>query len=328
MRALFLESRLLDPYENLAVEEAALHAVAPGEVALYLWRNERTVVIGRNQNPWRECRVAELERDGGRLARRPSGGGAVYHDAGNLNFTFVAGEGAYDIARQMGVVVAALRALGVEAQLTGRNDIEADGAKVSGNAFFRTPGAQLHHGTLMVAVDAEALARYLSPDPRKLAAKGVSSVRSRVANLADLAPGVTVDTLREALREAFSAEYGAIEPFPAEPLAPDEVAARRERFASREWLFGRTLPFTHAFGARFDWGSADVELDVEKGAVREARVWSDALDADWIEALGQALAGCPYEVAALSGRVGALPADTPDQKRMRADCRALMEANA
>ena len=146
-----------NPWHNLAVEEVLFGACQPG-MALYLWQNRNTVVIGRNQNAWRECRMELLEADGGRLARRTTGGGAVYHDLGNLNFTFVTERAAYDLPRQLSVILSAARALGVPADFTGRNDlVTATGAKFSGNAFcFKKTGA-FHHGTILIGVDKEKI---------------------------------------------------------------------------------------------------------------------------------------------------------------------------
>ncbi len=327
MRTYVFESDSLDPYTNLACEETILRSLQPGELTLYLWRNERTVVIGRNQNPWRECRLEQLNHDGGRLARRPSGGGAVYHDSGNLNFTFAAADDMYNVTRQMKVIIAALSFFGVHATLTGRNDIEVDGAKVSGNAFFRIPGARLHHGTLMISVDSSALEHYLSPDPRKLAAKGVASVRSRVANLKDLSPDITPETLAQALKKAFTVAYGNTTEFPAERLDPVEQARRRDRFASDEWLLGETISSSQAFGERFTWGSVDLELAVKDGVIEALRVWSDALDADWIDEFQRVLVGCHASKDALIERLNALPADTPEHVQMRDDCHTLIQDN-
>ena len=206
-RLLVCRARGTDPYENLALEEALLNRVGAGELILYLWQNERTVVIGRNQNPWKECRTALLAEEGGRLARRLSGGGAVFHDLGNLNFTFLMPAADYDLSRQLTVLERACQSLGIPAQRSGRNDLLADGRKFSGNAFYKHNGRAYHHGTLMVDVDLEMVQRYLSPSKAKLAAKGVDSVRSRVVNLREFVPDLTIPQLADALVAALAEVY-------------------------------------------------------------------------------------------------------------------------
>ncbi len=183
MGARLLLSRDTNPHRNLAREEALLLGFdggASADAVLYLWQNASTVVIGRNQNAWRECRTQQLEADGGTLARRTTGGGAVFHDLGNLNFSFLMPRAAYDLHRQLGVVQAAVRAFGIECEFSGRNDLLAGGRKFSGNAFRFTKDGALHHGTLMVKVDPERMAKYLQVSKEKLEAKGVKSVPSRV----------------------------------------------------------------------------------------------------------------------------------------------------
>ena len=214
-----------DPYENLALEEALLDRVRPGELILYLWQNERTVVIGRNQNPWKECRTALLAEEGGRLARRLSGGGAVFHDLGNLNFTFLMAAEDWDLPRQLTVLERACQSLGIPAQRSGRNDLLADGRKFSGNAFYKHNGKAYHHGTLMVDVDLEKVQRYLSPSKAKLAAKGVDSVRSRVVNLREFVPDLTIPQLADALIAALAEVY------PVAPAIsrPDEASGIRHQ---------------------------------------------------------------------------------------------------
>lgn len=323
----FFVSESTDPYENIATEEALVDTVAPDECILFLWQNENTIVIGRNQNPWKECRIAEFESDGGKLARRLSGGGAVFHDIGNLNFTFVARDGIYDVARHMGIMCDAVRSFGLDARVSGRNDATIDGAKFSGNAFFRSGSKRCHHGTLMIDVDMGKLARYLQPDPKKLAAKGVDSVRSRVVNLATLNTRISVGSLSIALIEALGASFGATaQALDTERIDAADIARRREKFASDAWRLGGTAPFTHALDERFAWGNLDVELFVESGTVADARIFSDALDAEFIRQLGEALLDCPYEVGAIKRRLAALDTEIEEQRAIRADCIELFRS--
>ena len=156
------ESKTTEPYYNLAIEQHLLEIVSEGNCVLYLWQNENTVVIGRNQNAWKECRTTLLEEEGGRLARRLSGG-AVFHDRGNLNFTFLLPTAEYDLERQIEVIRRACAALGVPVEKSGRNDLLADGRKFSGNAFYHHEGHSYHHGTMLVDVNMEKLRRYLQP---------------------------------------------------------------------------------------------------------------------------------------------------------------------
>lgn len=291
-----------DPYHNLAVEEALLRS-AKDCCILYLWQNRNTVVIGRNQNAWKECRTALLEEEGGCLARRASGGGAVFHDLGNLNFTFLLSTEDYDLGRQLEVVVRACRALGVPAEQSGRNDLLAQGRKFSGSAFYHHEGCSYHHGTLLVDADMEKLGRYLHPSRAKLRAKGVDSVRARVVNLRELRPGLNVDALRQALPEAFGEVYGLpVEPLERDELDGERVASLTRRNESWEWKYGQRLPFDFSCEARFSWGELRLELAAEYGAVRRAVVYTDAMDWTLAPKLEAALTGCRFDRASLAQR--------------------------
>lgn len=301
---LLFRSEHTDPYRNLAIEEHLLETVEEGTCVLYLWQNENTVVIGRNQNAWKECRVSLLEGDGGHLARRLSGGGAVFHDMGNLNFTFLVNEGDYDLDRQLTVIQTACRALGVAAERSGRNDVLADGRKFSGNAFYHSKGKAYHHGTLLVNADGEKLARYLSPSKAKLQAKGVDSVRSRVVNLRELVPGLTCERLAEELAAAFARVYGGtVHPLSEEVLDRARVDELCRRNASTDWLYGPRLPLSFECEGRFDWGGVQLQLQVESGVVKQARVYSDAMDWTLSDALERALTGSPFAQDALCRRI-------------------------
>jgi lipoate-protein ligase A len=295
-----------DPYRNLAAEQVLLERCPHSTCTLYLWQNQNTVVIGRNQNAWRECRTDLLTQEGGHLARRPSGGGAVYHDLGNLNFTFVTAEADYDLPRQLSVIARACASFGIPAEFSGRNDLLADGRKFSGSAFCHRGERALHHGTLLVCVDTDRMMRYLAPGKAKLAAKGVDSVRSRVVNLQELSPSVTVDTLSLALIEAFAAVYGtAPEMLPCSAFDAQEVEAFRQKLASPEWIYGQHLPFTFSCEGRYPFGEIQLQLQIQAGFVCRAAVYSDAMDPSFAPRLAQLLTGCEFSREALQARVSA-----------------------
>ena len=289
------ESMTTDPYQNLAVEEYLTFHTEPGECILYLWQNAHTVVIGRNQNCWKECRVSELEADGGHLVRRLSGGGAVYHDLGNLNFTFCMRKEDADVDRQLQVIIEAVASFGLTAEKTGRNDVAINGKKFSGNAFFDSKGCYYHHGTLLLNVDTASMSRFLNPSKAKLQSKGVDSVRSRVVNLSSLCPEITVDTMKQAMFTAFSKVYGLpAVPLCAERLEQTAIQDGRERFSSERWKYGPKIPFTNRLEQRFSWGEVNLDLHVNEGMITKALLSSDSMEADWFSDIGTEFQGLPY----------------------------------
>ena len=293
-----------DPYRNLAVEEYLLNTVEAGQCILYLWQNENTVVIGRNQNAWKECRTSLLEQEGGHLARRLSGGGAVFHDLGNLNFTFLVNEQDYDLDRQLTVIQSACQALGLEAERSGRNDVLVDGRKFSGNAFYHSKGKAYHHGTVLVNTDGDRLARYLSPSKAKLQAKGVDSVRARVVNLCELLPDLTCERMAEKLTAAFERVYGLrVQKIDSEALDWEQIEVLRARNASADWLYGPRLPLSFECEERFAWGGVQLQLQVESGVVVQAKVYSDVMDHNLASVLEQALTGSPFLLHELCWRI-------------------------
>lgn len=308
-----------DPLFNLAVEECIFRQMDPNQRVLFLWRNANTVVIGRAQNPWKECNTRRMEEDGVTLARRSSGGGAVFHDLGNSCFTFMAGKPGYDKSISTAIVLDALKLLGVSAFASGRNDllvVTQDGdRKVSGSAYRETHDRGFHHGTLLLDADLSRLANYLNPDPKKLAAKGISSVRSRVANLCELLPGIEHQQVSHALIEAFFAHYSArVSPEHISPTQLPDLPGFADTFArqrSWEWNFGHAPAFTHQLDERFDWGGVELHFDVEKGVIGRAQIFSDSLDPAPLDALAQRLVGVTYRSDAIAALLGQLKTDFP-----------------
>ena len=303
-----LESASDNPYANIALEKfLAMHA-EEGECILFLWQNAKTVVIGKNQNALEECRLGRLKHDGGFLARRLSGGGAVFHDQGNLNFSFLVRKPDYNVQRQTKVILAALLKLGIPAKVSGRNDLTIDGRKFSGHAYYEKSGFCCHHGTLMMDMDEEDLEKYLSVSPEKLHSNGVHSIRRRTVSLRKYCPGICREILVEKLTAAFSEEYGLeCLPFDQERLDAEEIQREASFLTSDKWLFGRRMHLDAQFEKRFSWGSCRLQFSVNNGLVTDVICTTDALDEDFPSELSRILPGCPFDAASLTGRLLSLP---------------------
>lgn len=314
-----------NPCENLALEEYLLDIVQSGECILYLWQNQKTVVVGRNQNCWKECRVTALEDDGGHLARRLSGGGAVFHDLGNLNFTFLVPREDFDVDKQTRVIMEAVRSFGIDVARSGRNDLTVDGRKFSGHAYYRTETACYHHGTLLLRDSGEEMEKYLSVSREKLRAKNVSSVRARVCSLDSFVRGITVSAMERALLTAFSQVYE----LPFSPLADERLdaaalSALTEKYASADWRYGRKFPFEYELGRRFDWGEVLLQLHVEDGRIADLAVWSDALDTAYPALVRQALLGAVFEARAVRAALLSIPEPDESLAQALADTGSLL----
>jgi lipoate-protein ligase A len=265
---------------------------------LYLWQNEPTVVIGRNQNPWKECRTSLLQENGVHLARRYSGGGAVYHDLGNMNFTFVAKESCYDQDKNFAVIKNACERLGIQIELSGRNDLLANGFKFSGNAFLHQNGAACHHGTLLIDSDFSKLSDYLTPPKAKLQAKGITSVRSRVTNLKEISPDITVNKMRQALLEAFDYVYcGNATPLPLSDNAQTTLNEKKKALSDPNWLYGNRIAMTYSVEDKFPWGYICIDFQVTSGVIDAVAVYTDSLDWTLSETIQKALTGIPFQKA-------------------------------
>ena len=287
-------SRGHDPRVNLAYEEVLTKEAEEDEVILYLWQNDNTIVIGRNQNPHRECDLKKIEEDRVTLVRRLSGGGAVFHDLGNLNFTFIAHEKNYDQNKNFQMVLDALKDFGLYGEFSGRNDLLLEGKKFSGNAFSRFHQMRVHHGTLMLDVDLTKMANYLTVHPLKMQAKGVTSVRSRVVNLYDLAPEMTVDNLMDALIKSFEKGYGRADQ--VETLSEDLLEGKdyAQKYFNWEWNIGETPNFSVQLEHRFDWGLIDLQLDLKAGKISKAKFFTDALVNEDFVKLAEKMVGISF----------------------------------
>lgn len=300
-----------DGYFNLAMDEFLLERHRAGildGVTLYFYVNSNAVIIGRNQNAWRECDWESMEREGVQLVRRHTGGGAVYHDGGNLNFSFIADEREYDKDRQNRVLLSALSSLGISAELSGRNDILVGGRKISGCAYALSGTARGMHGTLLVNTDFNKLSGYLRPSKLKLSAKGITSVRSRVLNLAEEFP-VTVDGVRSAVVDSFINEYGYCRDRITVRSADDVVRLYESgenpqydstieklyaKHSSWEWRMGRSPVFDSVIEGKTPSFEFQMLFTVKNGVIRSYEFYTDSLDTGTVDGLGVSLEGVRF----------------------------------
>lgn len=322
MKTFFCSVPSDSPYETLALEEALLDTLSEDQMILLLYRHRACVILGRNQNAWAECRTDELQQCGAEVARRISGGGAVYHDPANLNYSFIMPRTRYDLHRQCSVLLDAVSAFGIDAAFSGRNDLVASGSKFSGNAFcFRGRNA-FHHGTILINTDLAAMDRVLSASQAKFRAKGIRSVRARVVNLKELVPSLDARSMRAALVNSFAKTYGTPAPLEISAAVARRAAQLAERNRSWDWIYGRTPRFEMEFANRFPWGEVQILFQLQAGHIGEAAVYSDALHTDLIESLPTSLRGLRLDAEELCTKLVSLAA--PEEQQMCDDlCRLL-----
>lgn len=291
IKPILIESNSTDPWYNLALEEHLFNTIEPDEFIFYLWQNHHTVVIGRNQNAWKECAFEKLENDGGKLARRLSGGGAVYHDLGNLNFTFIMHKSNYNMEKQLSVLKNALKHFGVNAEFSGRNDMLIGGKKFSGHAYYFKDNKAYHHGTLMVNSDLDKLSLYLNPSKKKIESKGVESVRSRVTNIAELDKDISIYRLSNALKRSFEDIYGSITKYNVYDSKKLDIFSLYDKYSSWDWKYGKSPKFDMSFSDRFVWGEVEIALSLKNAIITEMQVYTDAMDTTLFENFSAAFIG-------------------------------------
>ncbi len=285
-----------DGWKNLAVDEWILDHTEAGNLTLYFYVNANAVIIGKNQNPWKECNLNAMRRDSVQLVRRISGGGAVYHDRGNLNFSFNVGKNRvdFDKTKQQEFILEILRDLGIPCEFSGRNDLLAGGRKFSGNAYCSRGTGRQHHGTLLISSDLSKLQNYLTVDPRKIQSKGVDSVRARVCNLCEFLPGLTVEQMEHLIPETFQKLYGDFEILSFSEKDLKEIGEYYLRHSSRDWILGNTPEFDYAIDCRLSFGGIQTLLKLKEGRILSCKTYTDANDVTIAQRIDGLLTGLPF----------------------------------
>ncbi|WP_102271894.1 lipoate--protein ligase [Cytobacillus massiliigabonensis] len=302
---LFIDNKgINDPRINLAIEEYALKNLDINETYLLFYINEPSIIIGKNQNTIEEINTEYVESNGIHVVRRLSGGGAVYHDLGNLNFSFITkddGESFHNFRKFTEPVVDALRKLGVDAELSGRNDLTVEGRKISGNAQFSTKGRMFSHGTLMLDSEIDSVVSALKVKKDKIESKGIKSIRSRVANISEfLKEKITMEEFRALLLENIFGGKDQIEEYVLTDEDWENIhQLSKERYQNWDWNYGKSPKFNLQHSHRFPVGGIDIRLDVDKGKVENCKIYGDFFGVGDVSDIENQLIGTRYEKAEL-----------------------------
>lgn len=296
---LYIKNESTNPYFNLAMEEYLLN-LNDGKKYFLLWQNEPTVVVGRYQNTAEEINSEYVKENGIHVVRRITGGGAVYHDLGNLNYTFIikdAERKEFDFERFTLPIIIALEKLGIKAELTGRNDITIDRKKISGNAQYIKQNKALHHGTLLFNSRIEELSKALRVTEDKFQSKGVKSVRARVTNISEYLPSnIPISEFKELLLKHMFYEYTElVEGY----LGADDLnginSIMKNKYMNWDWNFGYSPEFNMRQGKRFSSGKIEVLINVKNGIIYGIKFYGDFFSSENPEEIETSLLGIRYE---------------------------------
>ena len=305
------------PYFNLALEKYLFDTMDDRTLILYFWQNDKTVLLGSNQNPSKDIPLRQLVEDGGFPARRLSGGGAWYQDQGTLNYSILTHAGNYDIERQLDLILSACRSLGIPAARgwmagnsispgkdipydTGHfHDLTAESRTFASYAAYSYGVRRMHHGTILISTDLDERRDYMSSDQVCSRPAGLVTDSAAkdpcYANLAEYLPGLTADELSDSIRQAFEHAFGLeAEPITYEELDRAILLSYEKIFQDDEWVYGKPVEKTVCLEHSFPWGSFSLEADVRDGMIREAVIWSDTYEGELITTISKKLRRIPY----------------------------------
>ena len=291
---IYLESKSRDPYFNLALEEYVFEKLDQNEEYFMLWQNDNTIVVGKYQNTAQEINQAFVDENHIRVARRLSGGGAVYHDKGNLNFTFIVSEKDHGLQFSQFIqpVIRALAKLGIHAEFTGRNDITIDGKKISGNSQYVKRGRIMHHGCILVDSNLTNVSEALRPKEAKFESKSAKSVASRVTTINACSPEeITVDRFKKTLADEVLQGDGARKYTLSDAEIKQIEKLADEKYRTWEWNYGKSGNYNYEKSQRYDFGTVEIYATVREGILQEVKIHGDFFGNGEISDLEEALKG-------------------------------------
>ncbi|HEO4751744.1 TPA: lipoate--protein ligase [Streptococcus agalactiae] len=289
-----------DPAYNVALEAYAFQKLTDIDEIFILWINEPAIIIGRHQNTIQEINKEFIDKNGIHVVRRLSGGGAVYHDLNNLNYTIISNntqEGAFDFQTFLKPVIDTLAKLGVKAEFTGRNDLEINGQKFAGNAQAYYKGRMMHHGCLLFDVDMSVLGQALKVSKDKIESKGIKSVRARVTNIVDhLSDKITVQEFSDAILAQMKEEYPEMDEYVLSDAELSEIQAMRDnQFATWDWTYGKAPEYTIERGVRYPAGKITTYANVENSTIKSVKIFGDFFGVKPVDDIEKMLEGVRYD---------------------------------
>lgn len=298
-------SEITDPVINMTLEKWLINKNIQNiskQPILYIWRNNPVVLIGRNQNPYKECNLQNILKDKIQLIRRNSGGGTVYQDLGNTNFSFIENNNTYNTDRNCQIIINALKKFNIESELTPYNNIIVNKHKISGSAYQLMRNIHIHHGTLLLNVDMRAMTKYITPN-KKMESKSVDSLPVPVMNLFDLNPNVHHYNITDAIIEEFSKMYKQecqvikldTQIISEELLYNSEFFKMCRTYVDWDWTFGNTSQFKLDLQHQFSWGLIILNIDSDNGKIQDITIHSDIPWSDMITSLIVSLKNCRLE---------------------------------
>lgn len=289
-----------DPAYNVALEAYAFQKLTDIDEIFILWINEPAIIIGRHQNTIQEINKEFIDKNGIHVVRRLSGGGAVYHDLNNLNYTIISNntqEGAFDFQTFSKPVIDTLAKLGVKAEFTGRNDLEINGQKFAGNAQAYYKGRMMHHGCLLFDVDMSVLGQALKVSKDKIESKGIKSVRARVTNIVDhLSDKITVQEFSDAILAQVKEEYPEMDEYVLSDAELSEIQAMCDnQFATWDWTYGKAPEYTIERGVRYPAGKITTYANVENSTIKSVKIFGDFFGVKPVDDIEKMLEGVRYD---------------------------------